>query len=104
MERKPRCRSDSSAATTCPVGSGADWGSHAGSTGDAHVLVADEPTAALDAKAEARVFAALRNASATTHGTTRTAVGVTHRLADVKHADRIVILAHGRIVEQGTHE
>ncbi|MEO6090307.1 MAG: ABC transporter ATP-binding protein [Umezawaea sp.] len=71
---------------------------------DARVLVADEPTAALDAKAEARVFAALRNASTSTEGATRTTVLVTHRLANIKHANRIVVLAHGRIVEQGTHE
>jgi ATP-binding cassette subfamily B protein len=71
---------------------------------DAQVLVADEPTAALDAKAEARVFAALRNASTGEHGATRTTILVTHRLANVKQADRIVVLSGGRIVEQGTHD
>ncbi|CAL9571984.1 Vitamin B12 import ATP-binding protein BtuD [Actinosynnema sp. ALI-1.44] len=70
---------------------------------DAPILVADEPTAALDAKAEARVFEALRNASAGASGT-RTTILVTHRLANVRHADRIVVLAEGRIVEQGTHD
>jgi ATP-binding cassette, subfamily B, bacterial len=66
---------------------------------DAPVLVADEPTAALDAEAEARVFKALR--SAITH---RTTVLVTHRLANIKHANRIVVLDQGRIIEQGTHD
>ncbi|NUS66337.1 MAG: ABC transporter ATP-binding protein [Saccharothrix sp.] len=71
---------------------------------DAPILVADEPTAALDAKAEARVFAALRDASTGPSGTTRTTILVTHRLANVRHADRIVVLAGGRIAEQGTHD
>ncbi|PPK65587.1 ABC transporter ATP-binding protein [Actinokineospora auranticolor] len=71
---------------------------------DAPVLVADEPTAALDAKAEARVFEALRNACADGAGTTRTTILVTHRLANVRTADRVVVLAGGRIVAQGTHD
>ncbi len=71
---------------------------------DAHVLVADEPTAALDAKAEARVFAALRGASARTTGARRTTILVTHRLANIKHADHLVVMHQGRIVERGTHE
>ncbi|TDQ05677.1 ABC transporter ATP-binding protein [Labedaea rhizosphaerae] len=65
----------------------------------APILVADEPTAALDAKAEARVFAALRAA-----GTNRTTILVTHRLANVRTADWIVVMDRGRIVEQGTHD
>jgi ATP-binding cassette subfamily B protein len=72
---------------------------------DAPVLVADEPTAALDARAEATVFKALQKASRTTeNGTvTRTTVLVTHRLANVRHADRILVLERGRIIEDGTH-
>jgi ATP-binding cassette subfamily B protein len=72
---------------------------------DAPVLVADEPTAALDARAEARVFQALQSASRTSTGerTTRTTILVTHRLANVRHADRIIVLNQGRIVEDGTH-
>ncbi|GAB1513023.1 ABC transporter ATP-binding protein [Actinophytocola sp. KF-1] len=66
---------------------------------DAPVLVADEPTAALDARAEAKVFQALREA-----GGERTAVLVTHRLANVRHADRILVLEQGRVTEDGTHE
>ncbi|WP_233223448.1 ABC transporter ATP-binding protein [Amycolatopsis sp. CA-128772] len=70
---------------------------------DAALLVADEPTAALDARAEARVFDGLRSASLTGEGT-RTTILVTHRLANVRSADRIVVLEGGRIVEQGTHD
>jgi ATP-binding cassette subfamily B protein len=66
---------------------------------DAPVLIADEPTAALDARAEAKVFKALQTASRTT-GTT---VLVTHRLANVRSADRIIVLDKGRITELGTH-
>jgi ATP-binding cassette subfamily B protein len=70
---------------------------------EAPVLVADEPTAALDARAEAKVFAALQEASRDRDGE-RTTVLVTHRLANVRRADRILVLEHGRITEDGTHE
>ncbi|MBW4719225.1 ABC transporter ATP-binding protein/permease [Saccharothrix sp. SC076] len=82
--------------------SGGQWqrmGIARGMYRDAAVLVADEPTAALDAKAEARVFEGLRRATER-----RTTVLVTHRLANIRNADRIVVLDRGRIVEQGTHE
>lgn len=87
--------------------SGGQWqrlGIARGMYRDAHVLVADEPTSALDAKAEARVFAALRQAATTSSGARRTTIVVTHRLANISSADRIVVLSGGRIVEQGTHE
>jgi ATP-binding cassette subfamily B protein len=67
---------------------------------EAPVLVADEPTAALDARAEAKVFSALQTAS---RGE-RTTVLVTHRLANVRHADRIIVLEGGRVTEDGTHD
>ncbi|HEX6358775.1 ABC transporter ATP-binding protein [Actinophytocola sp.] len=70
---------------------------------DAPVLVADEPTAALDAKAEAKVFSALQTASRD-QSSERTTVLVTHRLANVRHADRIIVLEQGRVIEDGTHE
>jgi ATP-binding cassette subfamily B protein len=70
---------------------------------DASVLVADEPTAALDARAEARVFAGLQHASRSSRGR-RTTVLVTHRLANIRSADRILVLEKGRLIEEGTHE
>jgi ATP-binding cassette subfamily B protein len=69
---------------------------------DADVLIADEPSAALDAKAEARAFDGLR--SATRHnGANRLTVLVTHRLANIRQVDRILVLDRGRLVEQGSH-
>ncbi|MFR9806444.1 ABC transporter ATP-binding protein [Pseudonocardia sp. RS010] len=75
---------------------------------DAGVVVADEPTAAMDARAEHAVFAALRSIStarASQEGPQeRITVLVTHRLANVRHADQIVVMEHGRITELGTHD
>jgi len=68
---------------------------------DAAVVVADEPTAAMDARAEQAVFTSLRAMSG---GRSRITVLVTHRLANVRNADQIVVLEHGRISERGTHE
>jgi ATP-binding cassette, subfamily B, bacterial len=69
---------------------------------DAPVVIADEPTAALDARAEHAVFAALRGLAGTAGD--RITVLVTHRLANVKHADQILVLEQGRLIEHGTHE
>ncbi len=66
---------------------------------DAPLVVADEPTAAMDARAEHAVFAALRGMG----GGERITVLVTHRLANVRHADQIVVLEQGRVTELGTH-
>lgn len=71
---------------------------------DAAVVVADEPTAAMDARAEQAVFTALRSMSARDGGRERITVLITHRLADVRHADQIVVLEQGRVSERGTHE
>lgn len=65
---------------------------------DAPVLIWDEPTTALDPTAEAAVHDTLRAASAG-----RTAIMITHRLASVRHVDRVVVLDGGRIVEVGSH-
>src|SRR4051812_14715364 len=71
----------------------------------APVVVADEPTAALDARAEHTVFAALRSmAAAGADGLGGITVLVTHRLANVRTADQIVVLEHGRITDVGTHD
>jgi ATP-binding cassette subfamily B protein len=65
---------------------------------DAPFIVLDEPTAALDPQAEADLFAHLRNLYAG-----RTVLLITHRFSSVRHADRIYVLSHGRVTEQGTH-
>ena len=65
----------------------------------AQVLILDEPTAALDARAEYEVF---QRFSALVAG--RTAVLISHRFSTVRMADRIVVLDGGRIVEAGTHD
>jgi ATP-binding cassette subfamily B protein len=66
---------------------------------DAQVLILDEPTAALDARAEYDVFVRFNELMAG-----RMAVVISHRFSTVRMADRIVVLKHGEIVEQGTHD
>jgi ATP-binding cassette subfamily B protein len=66
---------------------------------NAQVLILDEPTAALDARAEYDVFVRFNDLMAG-----RMAVVISHRFSTVRMADRIVVLENGQIVEQGTHE
>ena len=66
---------------------------------DAQVLILDEPTAALDARAEYEVF--LRFAELTKG---RLAVLISHRFSTVRMADRILVLQGGELADQGTHE
>lgn len=66
---------------------------------DADLLILDEPSSGLDADAEAELYEHLR-----TRRGGRSCLLVTHRLSAVRHADTIVVLAAGRVVEQGTHE
>jgi ATP-binding cassette subfamily B protein len=66
---------------------------------DAQVLILDEPTAALDARAEYEVF--LRFAELTKG---RMAVLISHRFSTVRMADRILVLQGGELADQGTHE
>lgn len=66
---------------------------------EAPVLLLDEPTAALDARNEQAMQAALRSAA---HG--RTVLIVAHRLATVVHADQIAVIDGGRVLAVGTHD
>jgi len=69
---------------------------------DAPVLLLDEATSALDAHSERAVQQALDAALAQRAGSRITLV-IAHRLATVQHADRIVVLEQGRVVEEGRH-
>jgi ATP-binding cassette subfamily B protein len=66
---------------------------------DAPFVILDEPTAALDPKAEHELFQRIRSLLAD-----RTVLLVSHRFSSVRSADRIYVLADGRIAEHGTHE
>ena len=66
---------------------------------DAQLLILDEPTAALDARAEFEVFQRFKELS---HR--RSAVLISHRFSSVRMADRILVLADGEIEAMGTHE
>lgn len=66
---------------------------------DAHLLILDEPTSNLDARAEYELF---RRFKALADG--RTTVLISHRFSTVSMADRILVLDEGRIIERGTHQ
>jgi ATP-binding cassette subfamily B protein len=66
---------------------------------EAQLLILDEPTAALDARAEYEVFVRFSELMAG-----RMAVVISHRFSTVRMADRIVVLEGGRVLEEGTHE
>lgn len=66
---------------------------------DADLIILDEPTAALDAKAEAEVFARFKSLAAG-----KSAVIISHRFSTVRMADRILVLENGGILESGSHE
>ncbi len=65
----------------------------------ASVVILDEPTAQLDVRGEAEIFNRIL-------GTTRksTTILISHRFSTVRHADRICVVEHGRVVELGTHD
>jgi ATP-binding cassette subfamily B protein len=66
---------------------------------DAQLLILDEPTAALDARSEFEVF---HRFSELTTG--KMALFISHRFSTVRAADRILVLANGKIAEEGTHD
>jgi ABC-type multidrug transport system fused ATPase/permease subunit len=65
----------------------------------AGVVLLDEPTAQLDVRGEAEIFE--RILAATRHCTT---ILISHRFSTVRHADRICVLEHGKVIELGTHD
>lgn len=66
---------------------------------DAQIIVLDEPTSSLDAKAEYEVFKKFRHLAAG-----RTVILISHRFSTVRMADRIYVLEDGRIIENGSHD
>jgi ATP-binding cassette subfamily B protein len=66
---------------------------------DAQILILDEPTASLDARAEFEVYQRFVDLTAG-----KMAVLISHRFSTVRMADRILVLEHGRIVERGSHQ
>ena len=82
--------------------SGGEWQKIALAHGfmrDAQVLILDEPTAGLDARSEFEVFQRFKELS---EG--KTAVLISHRFSSVRMADRILVLADGKVEAMGTHE
>jgi subfamily B ATP-binding cassette protein MsbA len=73
---------------------------------DAPILVLDEATSALDAESEREVQRALESLMGIgdARGSHRTTLVIAHRLSTIRNADRIVVLAHGRVVESGRHD
>ena len=66
---------------------------------DADILVLDEPTAAMDAAAEATIFEHFRKLTQN-----RIAILISHRFSTVRMASQIVVIENGRIIERGSHE
>src|SRR5579859_4284710 len=66
---------------------------------EAQILILDEPSAALDARAEFELFTRLRQLAAG-----RTAIFISHRFSTVRQADRILVFEQGALIESGTHE
>ena len=88
----PTCRAASGSASRSP-------GRWPRSRLGAGVVLLDEPTAQLDVRGEAEIFDRLL--AATRHCTT---ILISHRFSTVRHADRICVLEHGRVIELGTHD
>ncbi len=63
------------------------------------ILIMDEPTSSLDARAEASIFETMRELMAE-----RTTIVIAHRLSTVRDADKILVLDEGRIIDEGRHE
>jgi ATP-binding cassette, subfamily B, bacterial len=82
--------------------SGGEWQKLALSRGfmrDAQILILDEPTAALDAKAEYEVYQRFADLTAN-----KTTIFISHRFSTVRMAQHILVLATGRLIEEGSHD
>jgi ATP-binding cassette subfamily B protein len=66
---------------------------------DAPILILDEPTSAIDAKAEYEIFERVQGLQKD-----KTVIIISHRFSTVRNADRIVVLEDGMIIEEGTHQ
>lgn len=66
---------------------------------NAPILILDEPTSSIDSRTEAVILDALER-----HMAGRTTFMIAHRLSTIRRADRILVMDHGRLVENGTHE
>jgi ATP-binding cassette subfamily B protein len=66
---------------------------------NAAITILDEPTASIDAVTEEKIFTTLEK-----HMQGKTVILITHRFSTVKNADKILMLEHGRIIEQGSHQ
>jgi ABC-type multidrug transport system fused ATPase/permease subunit len=65
---------------------------------NAVITILDEPTASIDAVTEEKIFSSLE-----THMEGKTVILITHRFSTVKNADKILVLEHGKLIEQGPH-
>jgi ABC-type multidrug transport system fused ATPase/permease subunit len=66
---------------------------------NAPILVLDEPTSSIDSKTEAIILDSLERLMAG-----RTSFMIAHRLSTIRHADKIIVIDRGRVIEEGTHE
>jgi ATP-binding cassette subfamily B protein len=66
---------------------------------DAPILILDEPTSAIDAKAEYEIFEKVQNLQKD-----KTVIIISHRFSTVRNADRILVLNEGKIIEEGNHK
>src|SRR5204863_4566341 len=71
---------------------------------DPKVLILDDALASVDMKTASEIVGELRGATAQPTATGRTCIIVSQRMSAVEHADQIVVLDDGRIVERGTHD
>ncbi len=71
---------------------------------DAPILVLDEATSALDSESEREVQRALDGLMNLDGGRHRTTLVIAHRLSTIRHADQIVVISEGRVVEIGRHD